>query len=130
LIKPSTVRTTGTHKAITLTGNFPVTNNAMEKATTASVSMVLTSGIPSLLTFLGPDELNDRELKGNPNQKHEMVKIPMYFMPHISSLDNQDRVFRLPYNLLRYRSKKHFLKVGLPMGANDNSRDLLFSLNL
>jgi len=59
-----------------------------------------------------------------------MVKIPMYLMPHISSLDNQDRVFRLPYDFLRYRPKKHFLEVGLPMGANDNSGNLLFFLNL
>jgi hypothetical protein len=49
---------------------------------------------------------------------------------NISSLDNQDRVFRLPYDFLRHRTEKHFLKVGLPMGANDNSGDLLFFLNL
>jgi len=117
-------------RAARSTGSFPVTNNAMEKATTASVRVVLMSGIPSLLTFLSPDGLNDHELKVTQIKSNGMVKITIYFIPHISSLDNQNRAFRLPYNLFGYGAKKHFLQVSLPMGANDNSGNLLFFLNL
>jgi hypothetical protein len=62
------------------------------------------------------------------------MTLPRHTLVHGSSLqalplDDQNRLPRLPYGLLRYRSKEHFLKVGLPVGADDNRGDPFRLLN-
>jgi hypothetical protein len=86
--------------------------------------------------FVGKSRFNDRS-KGfvfgqQPVKNKQKKAVFMLSFPYIItlSLDDQNRLFGLPYDLLRHRTEKHFLKVGLPMGADDNSGNLLFFLNL